>query len=80
VDVDLEVGYYLFGHASRERIIGFAAGRAVTERLEFDGEVYDDHADGAGPHFTTLDLGGRYKLRPRVIALVMVGRSVNGFS
>jgi hypothetical protein len=80
LDLDFEVGYYLFGHASKERIIGFAAGRSVTERLELDGEVYDDHADGAGPHFTTLDIGGRYKLRPGVIALFMIGRSVNGFS
>ncbi len=37
-------------------------------------------ADGAGPHFTALDLGGRYKIRPGVIALFMVGRSINGFS
>jgi hypothetical protein len=80
LDVDLEVGYYVFGHAPKERIIGFAAGRSVTDRLEFDGEIYDDHADGTGPHSTTLDLGGRYKLRPGVIALFMVGRSINGFS
>ncbi len=80
LDVDVEVGYYLFGHASKERILGVAAGSSVTERLELDGEIYDDHADGAGPHFTALDLGGRYKLRTGVIALFMVGRSVNGFS
>jgi len=80
LDVDLEVGYYLFGHSPKERIVGFAAGRSVTERLEFDGELYDDRADGAGPHSTTLDLGGRYQLRPGVIVLFMIGRSVNGFS
>lgn len=80
VDVDFEVGYYLFGHANKERILGLAIGRSVTDRLELDGEIYDDHANGAGPHFTTLDLGGRYKLRQGVIALFMLGRSIDGFS
>jgi hypothetical protein len=79
IDVDFEVGYYLFGHAARERILGLAAGRSVTERLELDGEIYADHADD-GPHFTALDLGGRYKLRRGIIALFMFGRSINGFS
>jgi len=80
LDVDLEVGYYAFGQAAKERIVGFAVGRSVSDRLELEGEIYDDHARGAGPHFTTLDLGGRFKFRPGVIGLLMVGRSVNGFS
>lgn len=80
IDVDFEVGYYLFGHAAKERILGLAAGHAVSDRLELDGEIYADHANGGGPHFTTLDLGGRYKLRRGLIALFMVGRSINGFS
>jgi hypothetical protein len=29
---------------------------------------------------TTLDFGGRYKLRPGIIALFMAGRSINGDS
>ena len=79
LDVDFEAGYYVAGHGPRERIFGLAAGRPVTERLELDGEIYDDRAYGAAPHSTTLDLGGRYKLRTGMIALFMVGRSVNGF-
>ena len=80
LDVDFEVGYYLFGRAAKERILGIAAGRSVTGRLELDAEIYADHADGGGPHFTTLDLGGRYKLHRGIIALFMFGRSINGFS
>jgi hypothetical protein len=78
-DVDFEAGYFIAGHGPRERILGLVVGTPVTERLELDAELYDDHAVGADPHSTTLDLGGRYKLRPGVIALVMAGRSINGF-
>jgi hypothetical protein len=79
LDVDLEAGYYLAGHAPRERILGFVAGRSVTERLELDAEIYDDRAQHTAPHSMTLDLGGRFKLRRGIIALFMAGRSVNGF-
>ncbi len=80
LNVDVELGYYLAGHAPRERIFGIAAGRSVTERLELDAEIYDDHADGTGPHTTTLDVGGRFKIRQYLVALFMVGRSIDGFS
>jgi hypothetical protein len=79
VDVDVEAGYYLAGAGPRERILGLAAGRPVSERLELDGEVYDDRADGAAPHYTTLDVGGRYKLRRGLIALFMFGRSLSSY-
>jgi hypothetical protein len=80
VDVDFEAGYYLAGHGPRERILGLVAGRPVTEKLELDVEIYDDRAYGAAPHSTTFDLGGRCKLRRGLIALFMIGRSINGFS
>ena len=80
VDVDFEVGYYVPGHGPRERILGLVVGRSVSHRLELDVEAYDDRAYGAAPHSSTLDLGGRYKLRPGVIALFMAGRSINGFA
>jgi hypothetical protein len=81
LDLDFEAGYYVAGHAPRERILGFVAGRSVTSRLELDAEIYDDRADGGGtPRTTTLDVGGRYQLRPGVIALFMVGRSLNGLA
>jgi hypothetical protein len=79
LDFDFEAGYYVRGHAPKERILGFVAGRPVSKRLELDAEIYDDRAYDA-THSTTLDLGGRYKLGPGLIALFMAGRSLNGFS
>ena len=80
IDVDFEVGTYFPEHGAKERILGFAAGRSVTERFELDGEIYDDFADAGVPHAITLNLGGRYKLRHGLIALFLLGRSLNGFS
>ncbi len=77
-DVDFEAGYYVGGHGPKERILGFVAGRSVTERLELDAEIYDDRAQGAAPRSTTLDVGGRFALRTGMIALFMAGRSVGG--
>jgi len=79
VDVDFEAGYYIAGHAPRERILGLAAGRSLSERLELDAEIYDDRAQHTTPHSTTLDVGGRYKLRRGIIALFMAGRSIDGY-
>jgi hypothetical protein len=80
LDVDFEAGTYFPEHGPKEHILGFAAGRSVTERLELDGEVYYDFADGGVPHAITLNLGGRYKLRQGLIGMFLVGRSLNGFS
>jgi len=80
LNFDFEAGYYVAGHGPKERILGFVVGRPLTERLELDAEIYDDRAEDSMPHATTLDFGGRYKLRTGVIALFMAGRSVNGFS
>jgi len=79
LDLDFEAGYYVAGHGPKERILGLVAGRSVTERLELDAEIYDDRAYDGGARSTTLDLGGRYKLRRGIIALFMAGRSINGF-
>jgi len=80
VDLDVEAGYYLPGHGPRERILGLVAGRPVNDRLELDAEIYDDRANAALPHGTTLDAGGRYKLGRGFIALFMAGRSVSGLA
>jgi hypothetical protein len=76
LDVDFEAGEYLPVHGAHERILGLVAGRLVTERLEFDAEIYDDRAEGALPHQTTLDVGGRYTLHPGLIALFMAGHTL----
>ncbi len=78
LDVDFEAGYYFPTHGLRERIFGFVTGRSVTERLELYTELYDDRAFPGPPHDTTLDVGGRYRLRRGLIALFMAGRSING--
>ncbi len=79
LDVDFEAGYYVAGHGPKERILGLVTGRSVNERLELDAEIYDDRATDGARRSTTLDLGGRYKLRTGMIALFMAGRSINGF-
>ena len=52
----------------------------MTERLELDAEIYDDHAYGAMPHSTTLDFGGRYEVTRGFVALFMAGSSLKGYS
>jgi hypothetical protein len=78
IDVDFEAGYYFPKHGVNERILGLVAGRSMTDRLDLGVEIYNDHAVGAPPNQTTLDLGGRYKLSRGFIALFMAGRSVSG--
>lgn len=76
LDLDFEAGYYFAHRGPAERILGLVAGRRLTPRLELDVELYNDHAMGAPPNFTTLDLGGRYRLGRGFILLFMAGRSV----
>jgi hypothetical protein len=79
LNFDFEAGYFVAGHGPKERILGFVAGRSVTEGLEFDAEIYDDRLYDGGSRSTTLDFGGRYKLSRGIIALFMAGRSITGF-
>lgn len=80
LDLDFEAGYYFHGRGLREEILAFVAGRSFTPRLELDAEIYRDRAWGGPPNETTLDLGGRYKLHRGLIALFMLGRSLNSTS
>jgi len=80
LQLNAEAGYYIPAHGPKERILGFVAGRPITMRLELDGEIYDDRTYGTGSHATTFDVGGRYQLRPGVIALFLAGRSLNGIA
>jgi hypothetical protein len=80
LNVDFEVGQYFPRRGDYERILGLVAGRSVTPRLELDLEIYDDRPSGAAPRQTTVDVGGRFKLRPGLIALFMAGRSVQADS
>jgi len=84
IDLDAEAGYYFPKQGHKERIIGLVAGHSFGEALELDAELYDDRAigddraAGGAPHYTLLDLGGRYKLARGINALFMAGRSVTG--
>jgi hypothetical protein len=78
LDLDFEAGYYFpqHGRGYEERILGLVAGHTLTPRLELDAELYNDHAMGTLPNFTTLDVGGRYRLGRGFILLFMAGRSI----
>jgi hypothetical protein len=76
LDLDFEAGYYFAHRGSEERILGFVAGHRLTPRFELDVELYNDHAMGSEPDFTTLDVGGRYRLGRGFILLFMAGRSI----
>jgi hypothetical protein len=76
LDLDFEAGYYFAHRGPEERILGFVAGHRLTPRLELDVELYNDHAMGALPNYTTLDVGGRYRLGRGFILLFMAGRSI----
>jgi hypothetical protein len=78
LDFDFEAGYYLPKDGVRERVLGLVAGRSISERLDLAMEFYNDHAIGAPPNATTLDLGGRFKLSRGFIFLFMAGRGVSG--
>jgi hypothetical protein len=80
LQLNVEAGYFIPAHGAKERILGLVAGRSVTTRLELDAEIYDDRTYGTVSHATTFDLGGRYQLRPGVIALFLAGRSLNGIA
>src|ERR1700733_3133852 len=80
LNFDFEAGAYIPAHGPKEHILGIVTGRPVTDRLELDAEIYDDHAYGAMPHSTTLDFGGRYEVTRGFIALFMAGGSLKGYS
>ena len=76
LDLDFEAGYYFVHRGPEERILGLVAGHRFTPRFELDAELYNDHAMGALPNFTVLDVGGRYRLGRGFILLFMAGRSI----
>jgi hypothetical protein len=73
---DLEAGSYIPWHGEHEHVVGLVIGRPLSERLELDAELYDDHVRSSAPDVTTLDVGGRYKLHRGFNLLVMAGRSL----
>jgi hypothetical protein len=77
MDLDLEAGYYFPKRGPREEIFGVVAGHTFAERLDLAAELYRDQVLGAqASSTTTFDIGGRYRLRPGLIALYMAGRGI----
>ncbi len=80
IDLDFEAGYYFTWRFPDERIIGFAAGRQITPKLQLMGELYNDYAMGALPKDTTFDAGGKYEFHKGLLFMFMAGRSFSGNS
>jgi hypothetical protein len=76
--VNFEAGGYVPFHGPSERILGLVVGHALSSKLELDVELYDDRIHDEPSPQTTLDLGGRYELRPGILALFMAGRGLGG--
>jgi hypothetical protein len=80
VDVDYEIGYEFVHKGANGWLTGLVVGHDFTSKLEGDVEFYSQgtfHPSGNQP---TLDFGGRYKIRPSLILLVMAGRSLEASS
>jgi hypothetical protein len=80
LDMNFEAGYFFPWNGPNERILGFVAGRQITPKFEWDGEIYNDKVMGASSQNTMFDLGGRYKITPAFVFLFMAGRSFSGNS
>jgi hypothetical protein len=76
VDLNFEAGYNVVHLGADGWTAGFAAGHQFTRKLELDGEFYSSGAFQRVEYQDTVDAGGRYALRPYLIALFMAGRSV----
>ena len=77
VDLNVEAGYFIPWHGSGEAILGCVVGKSVNPRLELDAEVFDDRLADASPT-VVIDVGGRFRIRDRLIALFMAGRGITG--
>jgi outer membrane putative beta-barrel porin/alpha-amylase len=76
VDVDYEFGYQFVHRGPDGWITGVVVGHDFTPKLEGDMEFYAQgtfHPAGFQP---TLDVGGRYKLKPSIILLLMAGHGL----
>jgi hypothetical protein len=80
VDVDYEIGYQFVHDGPDGWITGLVVGHDFTPKLEGDVEFYSQgvfHPAGIQP---TLDFGGRYKIKPSIILLLMAGRGLESSS
>jgi hypothetical protein len=76
VDVDYEIGYQFVHKEPDGWLTGLVVGHDFTPKLEGDIELYAQGTFRPSESQPTIDFGGRYKIRPSVILLVMAGRSL----
>jgi hypothetical protein len=76
VDVDFEMGYQFVHKGADGWITGLVVGHDFTPKLEGDVELYAQGTFHPSENQPTIDFGGRYKIRPSLILLVMAGRSL----
>lgn len=75
VNINAEGGYWITQFESNEWIAGVVAGRQVKPRLELLAEIYGTGKTDGSEHEESVDVGGRYKLRERLLLLFMIGHS-----
>jgi Putative MetA-pathway of phenol degradation len=75
VNFNGELGYTITQFGPNEWIAGLAAGRQVRPRLELLGEIYATGTVDGAEHDISLDFGGRFKIRERLLLLFMAGHS-----
>jgi hypothetical protein len=76
VDVDYEIGYQFVHKGPDGWLSGLVVGHDFTAKLEGDVELYSQGTFHPSENQPTIDFGGRYKIRPSLILLVMAGRGL----
>lgn len=76
IHLNWEAGYNFVHLGPDGWIAGLVAGRDITKNLELDAEVYSTGFFRRSLNQETADVGGRYKIHPPFILLLMAGRSV----
>jgi hypothetical protein len=76
IDVDYELGYQFVHHGSDGWLTGLVVGHDFTPKLEGDFEFYGQGAFHPSVFQPTFDFGGRYKIKPSIILLLMAGRAL----
>jgi hypothetical protein len=76
VEVDYELGYQFVHKGPDGWLTGLVLGHDFTPKLEGDVELYVQGTFHPSQNQPTIDFGGRYKIRPSLILLLMAGRSL----
>lgn len=77
-ELNLEAGYWFSRHLADGRILGLAAGRQMTKKLELLTELYDFVEVGTKARDDTFDFGGRFEFHHDILFLFMAGRGFAG--